>query len=458
MEYLLVMSLSGTTVMCVCIMIRYLLKDRIPARLHYLLLRISVLYYLIPLPFLKGWYQKIFTCLSGDRYRGISNVLPRWSYYIIQANGQLYPSIHMKIQVIVLVVWVLTAAVLFMITLYDYTGTSKTLINYINSIKLKSEMISVGTGRKYFPLKRKVTVYQEVPDRRIITYGLFHPVILCGLKAGSREEEIVLEHELTHIRRLDILWKILVRLVTILHWWNPIVWFLARNFDRACECSCDEVALEGKTKEEIKEYLILLVNESKKDSKEENGTGRIRWSMGLKGEAERLKERIENAMNRKKWNKTTGLVIAITAILINSLTVFAYPEVYYEGNEGEVTEAQIEKSLNVDLNQFIPDNASEGELKRKDIAYEQKKEKIIIMYDNQFTDTDGNIYPLQDTMTANVYGSCSHTYVSGTIQGHSKNSDGSCVLTTYSAKRCSKCGYVVKGNRLYEINYDICPH
>ena len=80
------------------------------------------------------------------------------------------------------------------------------------------------------------------------------------------------------------------------------------------------------------------------------------------------------------------------------------------------------------------------------------------MYDNQFTDTDGNIYPLQDTMTANVYGNCSHTYVSGTMQEHSKNSDGSCVLITYSAKRCSKCGHVVKGNVLSEFKYTTCPH
>ena len=301
-------------------------------------------------------------------------------------------------------------------------------------------------------------MYQEVPDKRIMTYGVFHPVILCGLKAGSREEEIVLEHELTHIRRLDVLWKILVRLVMILHWWNPAVWFLSHYFERVCECSCDEVVLQGKTKEEIKEYLILLVNESKGEGIRKEKTDRIRWSIGLKGEAEKLKERIDNAMNRKRWNKVAGLLITTAVMIMNSLTVFAYPEVYYEENKGEVTEAHIEKSLNMDLNQFIPDDASEEELKRKDIAYEQKQKKIIIMYDNQFTDTDGNIYPLQDTMTANVYGNCSHTYVSGTMQEHSKNSDGSCVLITYSAKRCSKCGHVVKGNVLSEFKYTTCPH
>lgn len=458
MEYLLVMSLSGTTVVCTCILIRHLSNDRICARLQYLLLKISVLYYLIPLPFLKEWYKEAFMDLTGTGYHGIKNILPRWSYYIIQANGQSYLNTYMKLQTRALSIWVLAAAVFFVIILCDYVRTGKIFINYINSSDLKSEIITVGRGRKFIPLIRKAVMYQEVPDKRIMTYGVFHPVILCGLKAGSREEEIVLEHELTHIRRLDVLWKILVRLVMILHWWNPAVWFLSHYFERVCECSCDEVVLQGKTKEEIKEYLILLVNESKGEGIRKEKTDRIRWSIGLKGEAEKLKERIDNAMNRKRWNKVAGLLITTAVMIMNSLTVFAYPEVYYEENKGEVTEAHIEKSLNMDLNQFIPDDASEEELKRKDIAYEQKQKKIIIMYDNQFTDTDGNIYPLQDTMTANVYGNCSHTYVSGTMQEHSKNSDGSCVLITYSAKRCSKCGHVVKGNVLSEFKYTTCPH
>ena len=165
----------------------------------------------------------------------------------------------------------------------------------------------------------------------------------------------------------------------------------------------------------FRSYLILLVNESKGEGIRKEKTDRIRWSIGLKGEAEKLKERIDNAMNRKRWNKVAGLLITTAVMIMNSLTVFAYPEVYYEGNEGEVTEAQIEKSLNVDLNQFIPDDASEEELRRKDIAYGQKMEEIVIIYENQFTDLNGNIYSIQDTVAANVYESCRHTYVSGKI-------------------------------------------
>lgn len=68
MEYLLVMSISGTTSACICILLKYLMKDRISAGMQYLLLKISVLYYLIPLPFLKKWYQDMLVCLIGFRF------------------------------------------------------------------------------------------------------------------------------------------------------------------------------------------------------------------------------------------------------------------------------------------------------------------------------------------------------------------------------------------------------
>ncbi len=57
MEYLLVMSLSGSTMTGIYLLLRYLFKGKISARLYYLLAKVAVIYYLIPLPFLKGWYK-----------------------------------------------------------------------------------------------------------------------------------------------------------------------------------------------------------------------------------------------------------------------------------------------------------------------------------------------------------------------------------------------------------------
>lgn len=56
MKYLLIMSFSGSTMVVIYMLFRILLRDQMPARLQYLLVKVAALFYLIPLPFVKDWY------------------------------------------------------------------------------------------------------------------------------------------------------------------------------------------------------------------------------------------------------------------------------------------------------------------------------------------------------------------------------------------------------------------
>ena len=155
-------------------------------------------------------------------------------------------------------------------------------------------------------------------------------------------------------------------------------------------------------------------------------------------------------MNIKKHNKIIEIVIAVVLMTLNSVTALAYPRVYTETCKEEESEEQIELELRADILQFVPNGINE------ESTYAVRP--IEILYEEQFIDTQGNIFPVKDTVDENLYRSCNHNYVSGTTCRHTKNSNGSCVIIAYSTERCSKCGDVVRGNRLYETNYDICPH
>ena len=52
----------------------------------------------------------------------------------------------------------------------------------------------------------------------------------------------ILRHELAHLRRSDLLKSILVRLLMLPHWFNPLAWLAVRRFDEAAEWACDELA------------------------------------------------------------------------------------------------------------------------------------------------------------------------------------------------------------------------
>ena len=81
---------------------------------------------------------------------------------------------------------------------------------------------------------------------------------------------------------------------------------------------------------------------------------------------------------------------------------------------------------------------------------------IDILYDNQFIDEEGNVYPIAEDEGIEPY--CNHTFVSGKGEYHIKLSDGGCKVNIFQAQRCSKCGYVIQGDLLNTITYKVCPH
>ncbi|RBP42550.1 beta-lactamase regulating signal transducer with metallopeptidase domain [Roseimicrobium gellanilyticum] len=79
-------------------------------------------------------------------------------------------------------------------------------------------------------------------------HGWLRPVILVpeGLSERFSAEEIrgMFLHELAHVRRGDLIWGRVLLAVCALHWFNPLVWLLARRMRADAELECDRIALE----------------------------------------------------------------------------------------------------------------------------------------------------------------------------------------------------------------------
>jgi len=58
--------------------------------------------------------------------------------------------------------------------------------------------------------------------------------------AGQRTS--ILLHELAHYRRGDLWRQLAVRLLVLPHWFNPVAWWAAGQFQAACEAACDDAA------------------------------------------------------------------------------------------------------------------------------------------------------------------------------------------------------------------------
>ena len=73
-----------------------------------------------------------------------------------------------------------------------------------------------------------------------LVVGLGRPVLLLpGRPLPADEREVVLLHELTHLRRHDLAHKALLFVPCAVHWFNPLVWWMAREAGRTLELCCD---------------------------------------------------------------------------------------------------------------------------------------------------------------------------------------------------------------------------
>ena len=91
--------------------------------------------------------------------------------------------------------------------------------------------------------------------------GFFRPTILLPSEhLPDSDARYILAHELTHFRRRDLWKKFLMNMIQCIHWFNPVVYLLSRDFAYWLETSCDEEVVSSLDYAQRKEYGYLLIN------------------------------------------------------------------------------------------------------------------------------------------------------------------------------------------------------
>lgn len=92
-------------------------------------------------------------------------------------------------------------------------------------------------------LRRQVSLIETDAIDSPITWGELRPIVLLPTSWREWPTErlrIVMLHELTHVRRHDWLVQMCARLACVVHWFNPLVWFVARRLEEVRELACDD--------------------------------------------------------------------------------------------------------------------------------------------------------------------------------------------------------------------------
>jgi beta-lactamase regulating signal transducer with metallopeptidase domain len=161
-----------------------------------------------------------------------------------------------------------------------------------------------------------------------LTAGVLRPWILLPVAALTRlspeQVEVILSHELAHIRRRDYLWNILQTVVETLFFFHPAVWWISRRAREERELCCDDAALARCPDPSV--YASALL------SLEENRRNHLRLAMALDGHQSRagLRARILHILGDPDPSPRSvrplslaGVVVAVAIFFCPMPKVFA---------------------------------------------------------------------------------------------------------------------------------------
>lgn len=148
--------------------------------------------------------------------------------------------------------------------------------------------------------------------------GFINPIILLPSKNIPADElSFILKHELIHFKRKDLWYKGLVFLATAIHWFNPIVYLMAKEIAAECEISCDAEVVKGTDIDKRQQYSQAIISVIKNGSRVQTS-----FSTNFYGGKKRIKNRILSIMDMKK--KRTGILIfclVIIGVMITGVTI-----------------------------------------------------------------------------------------------------------------------------------------
>ena len=105
--------------------------------------------------------------------------------------------------------------------------------------------IRLHKSRRFLSKRGGTRIYVSSAVKSPCLAGLVPAVYLTEDVLQTNSTELILRHELTHLRHLDFLWSLCRTAAVIVYWWNPFIWLAASCSKRDAELACDEAVAAG---------------------------------------------------------------------------------------------------------------------------------------------------------------------------------------------------------------------
>ena len=309
---LLQMSFLGTVIILLIVVLRAVLINRLPKKTFLILWWIALIRLLVPFSIksvtsIYSLLQSIYSDINPVRTAQTTTFLPIHGNMPEIANGLSEAMVQRTESISILsVIWLAGLLLCFGFFAVSYI---KCYREFRFSLPVENDILEAW--KEKHPLKRSLSIRQTETIAAPLSYGVIRPVILMPKNTEWKniyQLRYVLEHEYVHIRRLDMLTKLIMIAAVCIHWFNPLVWVMYILFNRDLELSCDETVVRRFGMDIKSVYATALI------SMEEKKSGLTPLCNSFSKNA--IEERIRAIMKIKTTSKFAVIISAVLVICV----------------------------------------------------------------------------------------------------------------------------------------------
>ena len=181
--------------------------------------------------------------------------------------------------------------------------------------------IRLHRDRRFLGKRGGTCIYVSGAVKSPCLAGLIPAVYLTEDVLQADEAELILRHELTHLRHLDFLWSLCRTAAVTVYWWNPFIWLAAICSKRDAELACDEAVAAKLPESKRLAYAHAILAQAPRKTA----------ALSLAGPP--VKERI---LCLTKKQRTSVLCVILALLLVVSATGCSFAELTQQ-KSGEIT-------------------------------------------------------------------------------------------------------------------------
>ena len=309
---LLQMSFLGTVIILLIVVLRAVLINRLPKKTFLILWWIALIRLLVPFSIksvtsIYSLLQSIYSDINPVRTAQTTTFLPIHGNMPEIANGLSEAMVQRTESISILsVIWLAGLLLCFGFFAVSYI---KCYREFRFSLPVENDILEAW--KEKHPLKRSLSIRQTETIAAPLSYGVIRPVILMPKNTEWKniyQLRYVLEHEYVHIRRLDMLTKLIMIAAVCIHWFNPLVWVMYILFNRDLELSCDETVVRRFGMDIKSVYATALISMEEKKSR--------LTPLCNSFSKNAIEERIRAIMKIKKTSKFAVIISAVLVICV----------------------------------------------------------------------------------------------------------------------------------------------